>query len=263
MNKFKINVDRPKMSSKDISSKMNFEDILSNHKVMTKPFYKSTWFFGVTGLATVSLIAGSMYTLNQEGDELYQSPQIVSNSIPLMEKEVDFEMKKIVKLEPVLTEKPIENKPTLKIEETKHKKKSKVKITPITETEIEIKKEKPEPVSKVADKSLAEIPKTFSFLDLHPRISGKMDGKITKKELFSEDGITTNSDVEIISFQLHVVNGVSSKVFDSADNKLNSEMKLAIEKINVGEEVYFEKIQGKATTGEIFRLSPIRYVLLN
>jgi hypothetical protein len=40
-------------------------------------------------------------------------------------------------------------------------------------------------------------------------------------------------------------------------------MKLAIEKINVGEEVYFEKIQGKATTGETFRLSPIKYVLLN
>ena len=62
---------------------------------------------------------------------------------------------------------------------------------------------------------------------------------------------------------MHLIDGFKSRVFDSEGNKLNSEMKLAIENVNVGEEVYFEKIKGKATTGEIFCLSPIRYVLLN
>jgi len=265
MNKLKINVDRPKMSSKDISNRMNFEGVLSSHKIMAKPFYKSTWFFGVTGLATVSLIAGSMYTLNQEGDELYRDLE-VADMIPLIRKEVDLTENKIVKLnlnEVINTEQPIEEKTTLKKESLKTEKKNRDHSLGQLSSEVVADDIKPEPVSKVANESLNELPKTFSFMDLHPRISGKLDGGITKGELMNDNGIITNSDVKIISFQLHLVNGMTSKVFDSNGNKLNAEMKLAIEKVNVGEEIYFEKIKGKATTGEVFRLSPIKYVLLN
>lgn len=264
MNKLKINVDRPKMSSEDISKQMNFEDILSSHKIMAKPFYKSTWFFGVTGLATVSLIAASVYTLNKEGDELYRNIQVVENVSKTTE--IDLIDTKVIDLnlnEPIKIDEPIDTKPTLKIEHTKPEQ----KIT--TDNPIEPQKKSVEevveskPVSKVANESTNEIPKTFSFMDLHPRISGKIDGNITKDELLDDKGLTTNSDVEIISFQLHVVGGMSSKVFNSEGNTLNSEMKLALKDVNVGEEVYFEKIKGKATTGEVFRLSPIRYVMLN
>ena len=264
MNKLKINVDRPNMSSKDISNRMNFENVLSNHKIMAKPFYKSTWFFGVTGLATISLIAGSVYSLNQEGDELYRNTQIAESS-PIVKENIDLIESKIIELDINETLKfntPIEEKSTLKTVSLKSKKKI-TKINKPSVDEVVVEDVQPVPVSKVANKSLNEIPQTFSFMDLHPRISGKFDGKITKNELMDDNGITTNSDVEIVSFQLHLVDGMTSKVFDSEGNKLNAEMKLAIEKVNVGEEVYFEKIKGKATTGEIFRLSPIRYVLLN
>jgi hypothetical protein len=40
-------------------------------------------------------------------------------------------------------------------------------------------------------------------------------------------------------------------------------MKSAIKNIGTGDEIYFENIDGKATTGEVIRLSPIRYILLN
>jgi len=263
MNKLKINVDRPKMSSKDISNGMNFEDVLSSHKIMAKPFYKSNWFFGVTGLATVSLIVGSMYTLNQEGDELGRNLE-VADIAPLIKEKVDLIENEIVKLnlnEVINTEQPIEEKTTLKKENLKTENKNH-SLSELS-SEVAVDDDKSEPISKVANESLNEIPKTFSFMDLHPRISGKFDGKITKNELMNDDGIMTNSDVKVISFQLHVVDGMTSKVFDSNGNKLNAEMKLAIEKVNVGEEIYFEKIKGKAITGEVFRLSPIRYVLLN
>jgi len=265
MNKLKINVDRPKMSSKDISNGMNFEGVLSSCKIMAKPFYKSTWFFGVTGLATISLIAGSMYSLNQEGDELYRNLE-VANVTPLIKEEVNLIENEIVELnldKAINTKLFIEKEITLKKRGSNTEKKNIDHTSSQYSPEVVVKDVKPKPVSKVANESLNEIPKTFSFMDLHPRISGKFDGKITKNELMNDNGITTNSDVKIISFQLHVVDGMTSKVFDSNGNKLNAEMKLAIEKINVGEEIYFEKIKGKATTGEIFRLSPIRYVLLN
>ena len=266
MNKLKINVDRPKMSSKEISKQMNFEGILSSHKVMAKPFYKSTWFFGVTGLATISLIAASVYTLNQEGDELYRNMQVVDNVSITANTEADLIDNTIIELnlnEPIKIEKPIDTKPTLKIVNTESNKNRSENSTLEPQEKIEEEKIESKPISKVANESINEIPKTFSFMDLHPRISGKIDGKITKDELMDDEGLTTNSDVEIISFQLHVVEGMSSKVFDSKGNKLNSEMRLAIENINVREEVYFEKIKGKSTTGEVFRLSPIRYVMLN
>jgi len=258
MNKLKINVDRPIMSSKDISNQMNFEDILTNHKIMAKPFYKSTWFFGVTGLATISLIAGSVYSLNKEGDELYHQAQF-TESVPFEVEKVNPKIIALYTDSDKEIQKPIDKKSTLIT-----KKKTKLEnepeiITPNSVNDDLIEEE----VSKVKNESLNEIPKTFSFIDLHPRISGKLDGKITKEELIDEKGLVTASDVEIISFQLHVVNGMGSNVFDSNDNMLSSEMKSALKNVNVGEEIYFEKIQGKATTGEILHLLPIRYVLLN
>lgn len=100
-------------------------------------------------------------------------------------------------------------------------------------------------------------------MDLYPRISGRINGGITKEELLNEDGLVTNSDIKIISFQLHLIDGTGGKVFESRGNVLNTEMKIAINHINVGEEIYFEKIDGKSISGEVVRLSPLRYVLLN
>jgi hypothetical protein len=253
------------MSSKDISNQMNFEDILTNHKIMAKPFYKSTWFFGVTGLATISLIAGSVYSLNQEGDELYRTNQSdsyqITENVPLKVEKATSEILAFNTIQKQKNESITKTESIDKNSSLIHKKKSKKVIEPkrsLIKSEL-IEKE----ISKVKNESLNEIPQTFSFMDLHPRISGKLDGKITKTELIDAKGLVTNSEVEIVSFQLHVVDGMSSKVFDAEGNKLNSEMRSAIEKVNVGEEVYFEKIKGQATTGEIFRLSPLRYVLLN
>ena len=47
MSKLKINLDRPNMSSSDIAKKMNFDQLMVNHTIMSKPFYKTPWFYGV------------------------------------------------------------------------------------------------------------------------------------------------------------------------------------------------------------------------
>ena len=104
---------------------------------------------------------------------------------------------------------------------------------------------------------------TFSLIDLYPRISGKINGNITKSELLNDNGLITNSDIEVVSFELHMIDGSGGKVFTNSGNLLTQEMKSAIKKIGAGDEIYFEKINGKATSGEIIRLSPIRYILLN
>ena len=68
MSKLKINLDRPNMSSSDIAKRMNFDQLKINHAIMSKPFYKTPWFYGISSLASVTLIAGSIYALKPEGD---------------------------------------------------------------------------------------------------------------------------------------------------------------------------------------------------
>lgn len=263
MNKIKINLDRVSISSEEIANRMNFEDILVHQKIMAKPFYKTTWFFGVTGLATVSLIAGSMYALQPEGDNLIKN-KILTENVPIQDLvETQKNTDPIVMVQSSKSKKetdkkelPIDKKSTLKLTTTNQK------PSKLSEEVIEQKENTTEVETASAKTDVVES-KTFSYIDLYPRISGKLNGNITKQQLLNDEGLVTNSDVKIVSFQLHLVDGTGGRVFEGKGNKLNSEMKTAIDQINVGEEIYFEKIDGQATTGEIVRLSPLRYVLLN
>jgi hypothetical protein len=258
MSKIKINLDRPGISSKEIANKMNFEEILLHQKIMTKPFYKSAWFYGVSGIASVSLIASTLYSMNMEGDKIVSLNTITERSNTLKLKIPDS---KGVPFEKEITENkinkktPIEEKPTLKTVKNQN--------TTIIEDDNILNNTSVEVNSISNIKVEAELPEVFSFMDLYPRISGRLNGSITKEELLNDKGLVTNSTVKIVSFQLHLVDATGGKVFESKGNILNSEMKMAIGSINVGEEIYFEKIDGQASTGEIVRLSPLRYVLLN
>ena len=255
MSKIKINLDRVGISSDEILKKMSFEDILVHHQIMAKPFYKTAWFYGVSGLATVSLIAGSIYPVKSEGDELVHTSLVVESAPDIEQEESQLINDLIVDKEE--TQKII-NKEKLPIE----------KINTLLETTnqepIQLEKAIISDIEKdIAEVELTSENKTFSFMDLYPRISGRINGGITKEELLNDEGLVTNSNIKIISFQLHLVDASGGKVFESGGNVLNTEMKTAINTVNVGEEIYFEKIDGESISGEVVRLSPLRYVLLN
>ena len=255
MSKIKINLDRVGMSSEEISKRMNFEDILVHQKIMAKPFYKTAWFYGVSGLATVSLVAGSIYSMEPEGDKMLYS-NVVTESTPNVTQMAIQEIAEPSDVEGINQE--VIKKETLPIEETN--------------TLIETTNQKPieleNVIIPVVSHEIVQVEsdsenKTFSYMDLYPRISGRINGGITKEELLNDEGLVTNCDIKIISFQLHLIDGTGGKVFESSGNVLNREMKTALTHINVGEEIYFEQIEGQGGSGEIIRLSPLRYVLLN
>ncbi|MDX1446406.1 hypothetical protein [Lishizhenia sp.] len=68
MNNRKMNLDRPKISSEEIKSRQNFDQILGNLKALHKPFYKKTWFWGTTGLATVAVAIGLSTLITNENN---------------------------------------------------------------------------------------------------------------------------------------------------------------------------------------------------
>ena len=74
----KININRPNISSQEILSRKNFTEVLSNYQVMTKPFYKTSWFgASVTSLVMVATVTALVLTNEPE--------QSTSNTTPVTE----------------------------------------------------------------------------------------------------------------------------------------------------------------------------------
>lgn len=51
----KFNFNRKEITSEEIASKMNFREVLSNYKILTKPFYKTAWFATTVGIVTIGI----------------------------------------------------------------------------------------------------------------------------------------------------------------------------------------------------------------
>ncbi|MGV6860980.1 MAG: hypothetical protein ACWA41_04360 [Putridiphycobacter sp.] len=267
MKDIKINIDRPKLTSEDIKQKMNFENVLNQHQLMHKPFYKSPWFFGVAGLSSLGLIASVIYHNYSlpPGVKKMEITELSTENPPNQNLQIAYHDSQPLKQESINLNKteqnnqPIDKKSTLN--QTTNQKPESIELT----SEVEISKNEENAVNKnqLSEKSQTETKKTFNFFDLHPRIAGKVNGDITKKELLDEKGLQTNTNVNIVHFELHLVDGHGGKVFLEDSNVLNQEMKVALENVHAGDEIYFENINGETEEGKQVRLSPLRYTLLN
>lgn len=277
----KINLDRPRIDSKEIQSHKDFNQVLENFNAMSKPFYKSTWFFGTTGLASLGLIIGGTIAFqapdNQVTDwnvltsEAPPAMTVPDNSIIALNTNFDDTSSDLAKetLKPYSNhqlEKPIEN------EQNKTLYDNTSTLNENTETTERTNLEVPESTDEVGeelvanDKSIVgeeEERKVFNRIDMSPRISGKLDGRISRKELLDVNGLTTAADVDVISFELHLIDGYGGRVLKEESNQLNADMRSAIDRVLVGETIYFENIMGQSKGGEVVRLNPLRYTLLN
>ena len=241
---------------------------MENYQVMARPFYKSAWFFGTAGVASVGLLIGGTFALQDYEPENLSDAQL-TNSPPEL----------IVPGNQLLALNSDRNKRrdevvqrTLAVEfqrnETSNREENAEIITPVSNDQIINTNNQPE-IIPTGDNSQVTIGKEindrsgYGTLDIHPRISDKIGGPITRQELLDGKGIVTEADVSVIHFELHLVDGLGGKVFEEESNQLNEEMKAAVDRIMVGESIYFENIRGKSGNGDVVRLNPLRYVLMN
>ena len=77
----KINLDRPRIDSKEIQAHKDFNQVFENFNTMSKPFYKSTWFFGTTGLASLGLIIGGTIAF-QDPDNQVTDLNVLNSEAP-------------------------------------------------------------------------------------------------------------------------------------------------------------------------------------
>ena len=254
MKNIKFNVDRPEITSDEIMGKQNFEEVLAGHKFMKKPFYKSSWFIGTAGLASLGLIVGGALSFKLEPDE-----SIGSDDLAVVNQEVPPEQDNIVPIGNYLslnfdnkreTIEEVNNEEVIEYEEIS------TLIDEVIEEEIVINNDVEEEIEEL------ESPKKFNRMDLHPRISGKINGNITKDELLDDEGLVTATDVEVISFELHIIDGSGGHVFAQTGHELSEEMKNSISKAEPGQTIYFEKIRGLSESGIEVGLNPLRYTIL-
>ncbi|MEX1002148.1 MAG: hypothetical protein WDZ35_08545 [Crocinitomicaceae bacterium] len=275
MKNVKINLDRPPLDSNSINEGKDFETLLNNHAIMSKPFYKSTWFIGTTGLASIGLVVGGIIGMNQNESKNYLNETVAAETAAPPEN--SYPNQHLIAMNAEIDPKDqTENlvKDTFTYSEniqkqTNDKKSTLDNLSTQSSTVKDVSSQEAESIEKNDQKSAEIIPEAnsqeeeFSATSLMPRIGGKLNGSISKEELFDNKGITTESDVHVIHFELHLIDGLGGKVFEEASNQLNGEMKEALKKINKGETVYFENIKGKTKQGEVVRLNPLRYVLMN
>ncbi|MCG8576438.1 MAG: hypothetical protein MI810_16250 [Flavobacteriales bacterium] len=273
----KMNLDRPRVDSKEIQARMDFNEVLTNFNAMSKPFYKSNWFLGTTGLASLGLIIGGTIAFqdpaNEQADlsvlntDAPPDLHVPDNSIISMNPELNDTSDELAKKTLTFTEYQhtnssqnnstiYEENSTLKVnyEEEQGPQEESVSTSPVTE----------DGVVEIAEEVVEEKTEANTGIaNLSPRISGKINGGITREELFDNKGITTEGDVKVIHFELHLIDGLGGKVFEEESNQLNEDMKTALDRVLVGETIYFENIHGEAKSGEVVRLNPLRYILLN
>ncbi|MBI3136804.1 MAG: hypothetical protein HYZ14_19170 [Bacteroidetes bacterium] len=258
-----MNLDRPPLESKEIQAGMNFGQLMVTYQTMSKPFYKTKWFFGTAGMASIGLIVGGTIAFQGSDDTSVESvmPEITDTPpLSLVEKDKPHEL-----LAVNLTTGTQEETTEIYQVQTKHKVNDK-NITPIInsdQSEQIVETTVPQQVVINQSDENQNQKSGFDPMDLTPRINGKMNGDITREDLMDNKGLTTNSDVSIIHFELHLIDGLGGKVFEEESNQLNQQMKTALDGVERGETIYFENIRGKTSDGFIVRLNPLRYVLLN
>jgi hypothetical protein len=258
----KMNIDRPPLDQKEIQMGMNFGQLMVSYQAMSKPFYKTKWFFGTAGMASIGLIVGGTFAFQSSDKTLDSQASLTLTDSPPISLAENAEKEELFAMN--YTESSV-------FEETKQ-----AEFTPTKETKHDKKNTPlsiPEPLNQSSESQVnidlnsknesTDLKNTSDPIDLTPRINGRANGDITREDLLDNKGLTTNADVSIIHFELHLIDGLGGKVFEEESNQLNKDMKEALKNVNQGEMIYFENIKGKTTEGHIVRLNPLRYVLLN
>lgn len=70
------NFNRKEITSEEIASRMNFGKVLSNYKIVTKPFYKTGWFYASAALTLAGITALIVFNTNVPDNEKQASTAV-------------------------------------------------------------------------------------------------------------------------------------------------------------------------------------------
>lgn len=201
MDKIKINLDRENLSSEYIHSKQDFKKI-TNQVQLTHSIAKSTWFYGVVGIASLALIIGfsvinSSNSANDKNTTLKTSntPKESTKKVAVTTTAAFFASSNTTNTEPKV-KKGI--KASSKQEVVKHeasKQRNEV---------VEIVPEQNSQKASETKKVVIETPKVIEkkSLNIIPHINGYYAGDVPLSQLCGK-GIEINETIEVKSYLLY------------------------------------------------------------
>jgi len=264
MEKIKVILDRKKVSSEEIASRQDLNSVLKGASTNV-PIWKSGWFYGSVGLASVAIVAITA-TWNQSANVDTANERVLTASLT-DSNVITAVHEAIQKPEPVVlvtsekkeetAELDVKNAPVLKPEEKK-----------VVLQEEELKEEATEeiaestPVSEtsVTPKTTTSIAKVNGVVNKMPNIGGVYYGPIAIEKLCSNNRITSSPDIEITSFKINYNTMDGDVVKSVSGDIIPADICSQLKRWNLNSTVFITEIRGISTHGEVLMLSSMSLI---
>ena len=248
MKNHNILVNRKPLNENDICSKRDFEKVLKGVKHLKPPIWKTAWFYGPVGLASVALT-------------------VSVNTIYANEEPVNKDNKK----QTILS---IDNETSIK-KDSIHGRDVYVSVVPniIVDTDqTDVIKQTPKSQNKkielielIEEEEINQIPKEqiieekITLKKIYPSINNVYTGDITFSNLCSEDGIQCGEST-ITTFSIQYFNGLDDVIEVVDGNRIPEKACEILEKYNKGQLIYITKIKGFNSEGVEISFPSMSYI---
>ncbi len=264
MEKIKVILDRKKVSSQEIASRQDLNSVLKGAST-NAPIWKSGWFYGSIGLASVAIVAITA-TWNQSVKVDTTNDRVLTASLtdsnvtttiheatlaPETKDFVEHVKPDAIKREP---EKTVTRKESYVKEKAEVKKRNN-ELESVLKDDSEQDSE-----TSFTPKSTPSIAKVNGVVNKMPHIGGVYYGPIAIDKLCSNNRITSSPDIEITSFKINynTIDGdvVKSITGDIIPEDICSQLK----RWNLNSTVFITEIKGVSSHGEILMLSSMSLI---
>lgn len=261
MKEIKTLVDREPLGSDYIASKQDFDSVITQVKQLT-PTWKTPWFYGPVGLATVALCvsavtmrSGKVSAEAHSEDQTEQVTSLESTQIAsVTQDEGPTETAEVANYIAPTVQGGQDQKLEAAIEPVAKSAESEV-VESISTIEIE-EEHIPAPVSSKYTK------RTVAADNQYPHIAGYFTGDMPVDLLFDEDGIQLREGMDIVSFDFNYYDGRANVVRSFNGNKIPKNLQKAIRDHNVENMVFITNIKASDVYGRSYVLPAINYKII-
>ncbi len=249
----KTTLDREQLSSEVIRGEQNFNQVLKGHQAMKPPLWKTAWFYGPIGLASLALVVAvsNMKPNSTEEDQILNSLNTQEEEVREAKNQFFSETNSVVvsKKETVLIASANPELP-------KALESVVVLIENIEKVPLEMGEE------KIIEESIMETPvieiqevKRFKTM---PNIAGVFTGKLQIDNLCSAGGVSCNNGFTVYSFDIQYHNGSGDVIERIKGDRFPPFLCNKLRAYNLNQEVMITNILAKNEEGMVERLISMR-----
>ena len=255
MKKIKTIIDREPISSDYIASKQDFNNVMKQVETLKSPVWKSGWFYGPIGMASVAITISIARIDSTEAKTELNEP-IIAQAVNSPEQHVEnLQTLTIEESQPKTTVKEKETKREITIQ-TPIEEKNTIIPTIVKNPSID-----PEAVNMKAETPPIEEPIIIKRVSNIPHIGRNYTGNIAISELHQP--IMVNEMVEVIEFTINfnTLNGTDTR--HVIGNTIPEDVIKSIEKYNNGYMFFINDIKGKKIDGGIISILSMNFTATN